>query len=312
MELNLDRDIPLDWRECRIPKPKKPGQFRKLAIPNDELKAVQEDILQYLYSLKGIWASGFAFGFVPNRNAIESVARHPRKADIIICMDIKDFFDNFPLQPIRDRLIKGGVSPERTDRILQLCTYKGTVPQGGPCSPWLTNLGMLDADIVISRFAKKQGFTYTRYADDLTFSIDAMAQGQPVKKAYVRMFRGVELILKRFLKLRLNYKKSHVIRFHGNKKRQILGVTISKTGDGYNAPKSMRRTIRAEVCNFANKLRNNGGRFAPEDWKQWMHIKGSVLYCDTVRSYSATEEASTADPKIQARHWNSLWSSLEE
>ena len=49
------------------------------------------------------------------------------------------------------------------------CHGKG-LPQGSPCSPAISNLIGHVLDIQLCRLASKHGCTYSRYADDLTFS----------------------------------------------------------------------------------------------------------------------------------------------
>jgi RNA-directed DNA polymerase len=48
----------------------------------------------------------------------------------------------------------------------------GHVPQGAPTSPMLANLAMREFDAKASEIAHQNGMTYTRYADDLSFSTD--------------------------------------------------------------------------------------------------------------------------------------------
>ena len=61
------------------------------------------------------------------------------------------------------------------------------LPQGAPTSPALTNLICWRLDRRLSGLAAKLGFTYTRYADDMTFSAsgEAAGEGQPAAE-----FRG--------------------------------------------------------------------------------------------------------------------------
>lgn len=54
--------------------------------------------------------------------------------------------------------------------IAQLTCYQGTLPQGAPSSPIITNLICKILDFRILKLAKKYKLDYSRYADDLTFS----------------------------------------------------------------------------------------------------------------------------------------------
>lgn len=304
----FDFEMPsLEWRVCRIPKPGKPGEFRKITIPNDGLKAVQRRILRFLYKVDGLRPSAFAHGFVPHRNTSTGVSRLNRQASVIACMDVKDFFDNFPLEPIRDRMCKAGIPESLVDKILQACSYKGAVPQGGPCSPALTNIGMFETDLVLGAYAKCLGYTYTRYADDLTFSrLPREGSAEKTTRGETRaLFRAVEKILESRLGLHLKHSKDHVIHIDSGQKRQVLGVVVRKDGLGYNAPRGLRRKARAMACNLARKLQQADGVPTKADYAKWAELVGYVRYFDNLRSYGDAE-ASGADPVIQERHWSYL------
>ena len=294
---------PLDWREARITK--KSGGYRKLCIPNDALKEVQEQILQFLYYTKGLWPTKYAHGFVPFRSTITSVQMHDPAAPAILCCDVKDFFDNFPVEPVKQKLLQANISPFLVEKILQCCTYRGAFPQGSPCSPWLTNLGMTECDLMLGSFAEKRGMTYTRYADDITMSVKSTTQ---VKKDYTREFHGIELILNKKLGLTLKHSKNHVIWRRGSEKRQVLGITIGQDGRSYNAPMKLRRRIRAGVHNLAQKIRGNNNRIYEEDVAMWKVLFGYVCYFDHIRSFSPDTNAATADCCIGENDFNYLMS----
>ena len=52
----------------------------------------------------------------------------------------------------------------------QICTQDGHLPQGSPLSPILSNFIATDLDKKLIKIAKKYTLTYSRYADDITFS----------------------------------------------------------------------------------------------------------------------------------------------
>ena len=54
--------------------------------------------------------------------------------------------------------------------IAQIACHNNSLPQGSPSSPVISNLLAHLLDMRISRIAKKARCSYTRYADDLTFS----------------------------------------------------------------------------------------------------------------------------------------------
>lgn len=58
--------------------------------------------------------------------------------------------------------------------IAKLGTYRGRLPQGSPLSPLLANIAFMEKDNKILEYLQndfRNGFKYTRYFDDLTFSI---------------------------------------------------------------------------------------------------------------------------------------------
>ena len=63
----------------------------------------------------------------------------------------------------------------------------GVLPQGAPTSPMLSNLVARKLDDLLHSFALEQGFVYTRYADDITFSASFLPKQQTIGKIHRRV-----------------------------------------------------------------------------------------------------------------------------
>ena len=61
-------------------------------------------------------------------------------------------------------------NPNLAPALALLCTYRHSLPTGSPVSPVISNLVCLGMDSDLFLLARKHGYAYTRYADDLTFS----------------------------------------------------------------------------------------------------------------------------------------------
>ena len=163
--------------------PKKNGGERIIHAPKKELKFLQKklaDILWecYLESLeskskdKNFKIPVLSHAFEKGKSIITNSQMH-RNKKYILNIDLKDFFDSFNFGRVRGFFIKDrdfAVSPEIATVIAQIACYQGKLPQGAPSSPIITNLITRILDYRIVKIAKKYRFTYSRYADDMTFS----------------------------------------------------------------------------------------------------------------------------------------------
>ncbi len=169
--------------------PKSDGRLRLIEEPKPMLKRLQRRILHGL--LDRIPVHPAACGFVPGRNAIQGAARHAGEA-VVIAFDLADFFARIPFARIYSLFralgypravamhLTGLTTSTVPDHILQMPGLAASgalsvrhLPQGAPTSPALANLCALHLDRRLSGLARSCNATYTRYADDLTFSGDA-------------------------------------------------------------------------------------------------------------------------------------------
>ncbi|MCQ9186699.1 reverse transcriptase family protein, partial [Streptomyces sp. IBSBF 2953] len=62
------------------------------------------------------------------------------------------------------------LQPSVATVLAQIICYDNSIPQGSPCSPVVSNLIGHLLDIKLAKMASEMKCTYSRYADDLTFS----------------------------------------------------------------------------------------------------------------------------------------------
>lgn len=163
--------------------PKKSGGVREINAPKEELKFVQRKLAEvlwndYLETLKSksknkdFKIPSISHGFEKEKSIITNAKQH-RNKKFVLNLDLDNFFDSFNFARVRGFFIKDkdfGTTPEIATVIAQIACYQGKLPQGAPSSPIITNLITRILDYRIVKIAKKYRFTYTRYADDLTFS----------------------------------------------------------------------------------------------------------------------------------------------
>lgn len=101
----------------------------------------------------------------------------------VLNMDLKDFFHSFDRNRVKmgfmyEPFNLNGDKEPLAFLLASLCTHpfeiegevKTVLPQGSPTSPTLTNILCKKLDRRLSGLANRFGATYTRYADDITFS----------------------------------------------------------------------------------------------------------------------------------------------
>lgn len=113
-----------------------------------------------------------AHGFVKHKSTYTNALNHTKKK-YILHVDIKDFFDVITTSQVKAALIRLGVSEEVAVFISSIASVDGRLRQGLHTSPDLSNHCLYRVDNALEEYAAKQGITYSRYGDDMSFSGDA-------------------------------------------------------------------------------------------------------------------------------------------
>ena len=154
---------------------KKGGGEREIKAPISHLKEVQQRLSKLLYACRAEIeqdrkpvSHGFRRGY-----SIVTNARPHKCRRYVLNIDLEDFFPTFNFGRVRGFFLKDhafGLQPKIATIIAQIACDGAALPQGSPCSPIISDLVGQILDMRLVRFAKEHRVTYTRYADDITFS----------------------------------------------------------------------------------------------------------------------------------------------
>lgn len=224
--------------------PKKNGKNRVITAPDDYLKYIQHlinIIFQALFYEKIHYNTN---GFIINRGIVRNAVPHIGKK-YLLNIDIKDFFPTIKFSRVKAVLylnpfnLNGG-KEKIAFFIANLCTYHGSLPQGAPTSPILSNIVTQKLDRRISQFCNKQHIKYSRYADDLSFS----SNNDILKNKFIEEIENI-IIAEGFL---LNSEKT---RLKNNGDRQeVTGIIVNKK---LNVNRDFLRKTRAILNNWEKK-----------------------------------------------------------
>lgn len=169
--------MPAASKYTKFEIPKKSGGKREIHAPMEPLKSLQRRLANILYACVdqidadnnlGSLSHGFRRG-----HSIVSNARPHHRRRYVLNLDLKDFFPTFNFGRVRGFFIKNKafeLHENVATLIAQIACHENALPQGSPCSPIISDLLAHLLDVRLVRLAKGQRVTYSRYADDLTFS----------------------------------------------------------------------------------------------------------------------------------------------
>ena len=241
------------------------GGYRMISAPDKDLQAIQSTIYSRILSSVTI-VHPAAVGFRCGRSVVDNAAPHLGKR-YVLKMDIHDFFGSIRSPRVRQTFKKIGY-PENVSKVLgALCCLHRHLPQGAPTSPALSNIVGYEMDRKLAALAAEYGLTYTRYADDLTFSGDVFPKEQIIPQVK-RIIRDE--------KFEPNHKKTHFM--NQSSRKIITGVSVA-SGVKLTIPKSKKREIRKNVYFILTKgLAEHQRRIGSHDPAYLKRLIGMLCY----------------------------------
>lgn len=234
--------------------PKKSGGKRKISAPKTRLKNLQRWVLENI--LDKMPVEDTTHGFIRERSILTNAYPH-LKQDIIINIDLKDFFPSIDFRRVKGLFNKLGYSEQMSVIFALICTQAETettlmdgvtyyvqkgkrfLPQGSPASPAISNLIAYRLDKKVKGLADKYNFIYTRYADDLSFSTSKENENNIARLLY---------FLSEIIKsegLTIHPDKTYIMRNSGQKK--VTGIVVNEKP---NIERVMLRRFRALLHNL--------------------------------------------------------------
>ena len=255
--LAYHRDAAESVNYRRFTIPKRDGSPRAIWAPLPRLMRVQRWILRNV--VERLLVHGATHGFLAGRSIVTNARVHT-DSRVVLKMDVKDFFPTVTYPRVKGIFRQAGYREQIATLLALLCTEAPRavvddggktmyvslgprcLPQGAPTSPGLTNVICLRMDRRLTGLANKFGWRYTRYADDMTFSLPSKHTGEP----HVGTLTG---LVKRVVAdegFAIHPDKTRVSRRGG--RQTVTGLVVNGVQPP-RVPRKLRRHIRAAIHN---------------------------------------------------------------
>jgi hypothetical protein len=274
--------------------PRRNGPPRVIERPKFRLKTIQRRLLHEI--LDWIPVHDAAHGFTRGRSALTNANQHTGTF-VVLGLDLEDFFASitarrvygifrtagYPesvahtLTALSTNVVPIGVSQQLSgptdSRLVEsqfsLARRLATphLPQGAPTSPALANLAAFRLDRRLRGLAAALELTYTRYADDITFSgPDRLLRIADQLRSTIRHIARAEGFT-------LNDRKSTLTTRAG--RQQVCGVVVNQRP---NVPRADYDTLKAILHNAAKKGPGDQNRNGEPDFRA--HLLGRIAWVE--------------------------------
>jgi RNA-directed DNA polymerase len=269
--------------------PKRSGGERLIMAPKTRLKRLQRQLNALLVSKLPV--SEYAHGFRRRLSVRTNAQPHVGK-QVILRLDIKDFFGSIHFGRVRGLLTALGygypvattLAAVMTEAVRQPVVVGDArffppvgprvCPQGAPTSPGLSNAVVVKLDRRLAGLARRYGFSYTRYADDLTFSGNDIAAAHALRLLAPRVVEEEGFIV--------NERKTQVRR--NGSRQTVTGVVVN---DVLGLSRQDRRRLRAAIHQYFRAHADGD-----PDRGKLARLDGKVAYLSMLNAVQARRLAS--------------------
>ena len=295
---------------------KRTGGLRTISAPDPKLKLLQtrlsillQNCIDQINHARNI-DSAISHGFRRKYSIITNAAVH-RNRRYVFNIDLENFFGTINFGRVRGFFLTNRnflLNPTVATILAQIACHDNCLPQGSPCSPVISNLIGHILDIKLAAIAHKTGCTYSRYADDLTFSTNT--PNFPSKVATIiesekqnhhwEVGKELEKIIRKS-GFEINSSKTRM-QYDGSR-QEVTGLIVNKK---INTRSEYRRTARAMVHRllktgkFQRKLVSvdeHGNTIVSEVDGTLGQLNGILSFIDSVSVYNRKKVMTIAEKK---------------
>lgn len=227
---------------------KKNGGHRRISQPARETKAIQYWLIEKVFSHFEEHPCATAY---KHHSSIKTNAIAHSKASYFLKLDFEDFFPSITSTDIVKFLSKSKIKLNNDDLkdLARLVCIKGknglNLSIGAPSSPKISNILLYNFDSTIHEWCTSNDVTYTRYADDITFSSSTAEMTPIIEKKLIEVLNDLE-----YPKLKLNPTKRHSL----SKKDRVTITGINITSENnLSTGRERKRHIRSKVYQHLEK-----------------------------------------------------------
>ncbi|HEC0614336.1 retron Ec67 family RNA-directed DNA polymerase/endonuclease [Enterobacter hormaechei] len=272
-------------------------------FPNSEIarqKAKNSIILKLKCSGSEIKQPSLSHGFERKRSIITNAMMHLGKKHVFN-IDLENFFGSFNFGRVRGFFIKNKnflLEPEIATVIAKIACYNNELPQGSPCSPVISNLITHALDIKLAAVASKYSCTYSRYADDITFSTRKDSLPSSIAKSVNHTFVAGKVIKSEIKRSGFSINETKTRNQYKDSRQEVTGLVVNKKP---NTKKEYWRLVRAQ-CNHLFRT----GQFKEivdgvEVVGNINRLEGKLNFIDQVDHYNRLRQSEKLNPKYHLK-----------
>lgn len=292
--------------------PKKSGGVRTINAPSEQLKDLQRKLSDLLLNCKTVIhfdqkiECTLSHGFERERSIITNARIHRGKKNVLN-LDLEDFFGSFNFGRVRGYFIANKhfkLDPHIATVIAQIACYNNALPQGSPCSPVIANLITNSLDIKLSQLARKNGCSYTRYADDITFSTRKKNFPLAIVKDVENLTLGSKLLSEiRRSGFSVNPKKTR-LQFKDSRQEAtglVVNKKVSVKSEYWRLTRAMAHSLfktgRFQIFEQDGSVRD--GNIS--------ELEGRLAFIDSLDFYNNREQKKHPEPKFEPKKHDGLY-----